>query len=98
MSARAKLSSVRKKNPWFLLGHTMNRAQTDDDLVAAQTDYLPVRKEFAQYAQRLPIVGIVEHGGAHGVVGDIKVRVACRQTRPVGIDSGRGGGPHDCQL
>src|SRR3972149_473849 len=98
MSARAKLSSVRKKNPWFLLGHTMNRAQTDDDLVAAQTDYLPVRKEFAQYAQRLPIVGIGEHGCEHDFVGDIKVRVACRQTRPVGIDRARAGQHHDVQF
>src|SRR3972149_4403792 len=98
MSAYAKLSSAGRKNPRLLLGHAMNRPQADDDLVAAQTDYLPVRKKFAQYAQRLPIVGIVEHGCEHDFVGDIKVRVACRQTRSVGIARARAGQLHDVQF
>src|SRR5882724_8275142 len=72
---QAELASLSDSR--LLLGHAMERAESEDQIAARNARHFTVRKQTRKCIQRHTIVQVVERGHEHDFVGDVKIRVAC---------------------
>src|SRR5579872_3504213 len=75
----------------LLLGRAMNCAESPNKIPAVNTHHIAIGKKLGEEAKRDPVLGVTKGRNEDGSVGDVEVRITCRQTLPA-KPHGRGKG------
>src|SRR5262245_18032075 len=80
---------------WLLLSNAMNGAQAPDQIGTANPNDLSRRKKLLQSQNRALVVGALVGWDKYGPIGNVEVRVTCRETIAIVFNrAGHGEGNH----
>src|SRR5713226_9574162 len=66
----------RLQGSWLLLGHAVERAETEDEVAAGDAHDFAIGKQTGESIERDAIVRIVERRDDHDFIGDVEIGVA----------------------